>query len=79
MLRRFVNGVSENTSIDNINIADFSGQITVNDAQIIVVLGARCGTSNPNGQQDLIRGTRRQYATFTRLEAGNHAAYCLDS
>ena len=68
VLRRFVNGVSENTSIDNINIADFSGQITVNDAQ-----------SNPNGQQDLIRGTRRQYATFTRLEAGNHAAYCLDS
>ena len=79
VLRRFVNGVSENTSIDNINIADFSGQITVNDAQIIVVLGARCGTSNRNGQQDLIRGTRRQYATFTRLEAGNHAAYCLDS
>ena len=79
VLRRFVNGVSENTSIDNINIADFSGQITVNDAQIIVVLGARCGTSNPNGQPDLLRGTRRQYATFTRLEAGNHAAYCLDS
>ena len=74
VLRRFVNGVSENTSIDNINIADFSSQITVN-----VVLGARCGTSNPDGQQDLIRGTRRQYATFTRLEAGNHAAYCLDS
>ena len=79
VLRRFVNGVSENTSIDNINIADFSGQITVKDAQIIVVLGARCGTSNPDGKQDLISGTRRQYATFTRLEAGNHAAYCLDS
>lgn len=79
VLRRFVNGVSENTSIDSINIAGFSGRITVNDAQIIVVVGARCGASNPEGQQELIRGTRRQYATFTRLEAGNHAAYCLDS
>lgn len=78
-LKRFVSGISENTSPDNISVAGFSDSITVKDAQIIVVVGARCGESNTDGQQKLTRGTRRQYATFTRLEAGNHAAYCLDS
>ena len=78
-LKRFVSGISENTSPDNISVAGFNDSITVKDAHIIVVVGARCGESNTDGQQGLTRGTRRQYATFTRLEAGNHAAYCLDS
>jgi hypothetical protein cdiviTM7_02704 len=79
VLRRFVNGVSDNTDITKIEVRRYTETVTVGDASIIVISEAKCDASQPEGVQKLSKGTRRQYVTITKLESGNNAAYCLDA
>ena len=78
-LRQYATSVSENTNADSIQVRTFSANVTVDDSQIVIVTGARCAATGPNGAQTLTSGTRRQYVTITRLESGDHTSYCLES
>ena len=50
---------------------------TLDDGQIQVTLGTRCGASGTN--QELIEGTAREYTVFTKLESGDGAYFCQNS
>ncbi|WP_455132988.1 type II secretion system protein [Microbacterium aurum] len=49
----------------------------VQDGLIVVVPGAKCGTSTTS--QSFQRGAARQYAVVTKIEAGGGTAFCQDN
>lgn len=78
-LRAYVSGLSGNSEVNRITVANFTPTVNVEDGAIVVVLQAVCGEIGVNGgTQALNRGTLRQYATVTRLEQGN-STHCLSS
>jgi len=79
-LLTYAQNVSENT--DTIRIEDSLGNVTVADGEIVVVTGAKCGTSGATGDDAVYtveEGTTRQFVAITRLEASGGSAFCQDS
>ena len=78
-LQNYVSGLSGNTTLSNVTVVGYSASVSVADGEIKVVAGATCGDAGVNGaNQTLKKGTKRQYATFTRLEGGK-STYCLSA
>lgn len=78
ILRSYVNNLSDNSNKDNVKVQGFTNSVSPADADILVVTSAKCGESSSSSQQ-LTSGTRRQFATITKLEGGGGAYYCLNS
>lgn len=85
-LASYVTNVSDNTDKALITVVarPSSDAVQVSDAQVIVVTGAKCGTTGAKGSneyatQELEAGTKRQYVTVTLLEAGGGTSFCQDS
>lgn len=87
-LNQYVPNKSGNTTTITRVDRPTSNTISISDAQVIVVTGAKCGatgaaSSNAAGvrtaSQALLAGTARQYATITLLEGGNGTSFCQDS
>lgn len=77
-LSTYVTNKSDNTS--TITVKKYSdGVKKVDDANVIVVTGAKCAETNADGAVSFTQGTLRQYATVTKLESGSGSGYCLDS
>lgn len=79
-LQNYVTDVSDNTDKSKIAVTAYSGSLTVTpeDGVVTVVTGALCGDVN-GAEVKPAKGTLRQYATITRVEAAGGSAYCLDS
>ena len=83
-LQEYATELSDNTTPDQVVVKAYNASIPVSDAQIIVVPGAKCGStgkkdSNGSASQTLSKGTKRQYVTITLLEAGGGTSFCQDS
>lgn len=79
-LQQYARDLSDNTDPARLEVVvDGNLPTSVEDSQIRVVMGAKCGSVSPDGRFELEAGTVRQYATVTRLEGGSNSAYCLDS
>ncbi|HEU4830547.1 MAG TPA: prepilin-type N-terminal cleavage/methylation domain-containing protein [Candidatus Saccharimonadales bacterium] len=82
-LASYVEEVSENTLEVTVATTTGAQTILVDDGDIVVARGAKCGESSKNdseqGKQLLEKGNSRQYVVITRLEAGGGVAYCLDN
>lgn len=77
-LNQYVQNKSDNTT--TLKVMPYANAPTsVEDANVIVVLGAKCGEVGADGKVVFAKGTVRQYATVTRLEGGSGSGYCLDS
>lgn len=79
-LKKYVTNVSDNTTKDSIEVKSFADAKTVvpEDGMVVVVTGATCGSAD-GATQTPGKGTLRQYATITKIEAAGGSAYCLDS
>ncbi len=78
-LRAYITNLSGNSDVAHVLVRAYRNTMSVNDGEIIVVLRAQCGAAGANGAtQQLRQGTRRQYATITRLESGN-STYCMEA
>lgn len=82
-LSSYVEEVSENTTSVVVSTTSGAQTVLVDDGEIEVVQGAKCGESSKNddgqGKQTLDKGTSRQFVVITRLEAGGGTAFCLDN
>lgn len=79
-LLSYAQNVSENT--DAVRIENDLGPVTVADAEVVVVTGAKCGSPGATGDDAVYtveEGTTRQFVVITRLEASGGSAFCQDS
>lgn len=80
-LKTYVKNLSDNSDASKTDVKAYSSSmtsVTPDDGAITVVVGATCGTIN-GPKVDLGKGTLRQYATITKIEAADGTAYCLES
>lgn len=86
-LQSFVTNVSDNSDKANVTVVSYSAAtVPISDSEIKVVMGAKCGSTAkvgtgtpPSAPQGVQKGTKRQYATITLLEAGGGTSFCQDS
>lgn len=83
-IREYADNVSGNTDLEALTVqtaptADNTEVTLANDAEVRVYPEAKCNSVSAEGEVILDQGTKRQYATVTRLESGNSSGYCLDS
>ncbi len=79
-LQKYVTNLSDNSDKSKVKVVVFSSGMTITpaDSAITVVTSATCGNINGSSISPA-KGTLRQYATITRVEAAGGTAYCLDS
>lgn len=77
----YITSVSNNTT--NVIVTTYKASQAVTQGQLVVLTGAKCGTtgaaSNGTASETLTKGTSRQYAVVTFLEAGGGTTFCQDS
>ncbi len=83
-VQAYATNLSDNTTKTSITVQTTQADVTPTDAAIKIAVGSKCGAVTPaNGavasKVALTKGTIRQYATITKLEAASGTAYCLDS
>ena len=83
-IREYADNVSGNTDLAALTVVagptSGSTEYTIaDDAAVRVYTEAKCDSVSAEGKVTLSAGTKRQYATVTRLESGNSSGYCLDS
>lgn len=69
--------LSKYTNKDAVSIRAGESKVTLEDAQIRVVTGMKCGESSKE-QQQLVKGTSRQFAVVVLLEGGP-THFCQES
>ena len=79
-LQSYVTNLSDNSDKTKVAVSAYQAGMSVTpaDGVITVVTAATCGTAN-GAAISPGKGTLRQYATITRIEAAGGSAYCLDS
>lgn len=79
-LQTYVDNLSDNSDKAQVTVSAYTAgaKVTPADGVITVVTGAKCGTV-AGADVTPAKGTLRQYATITRVEAAGGSAYCLDS
>lgn len=81
-LSSYLDDLSDNSPKANVVVVNpvpaVNSTVSVSDGQIRVYQGRTCGASTVSNQV-LARGTTRQFAVVTKLEAGNGQHYCQTS
>ena len=83
-LREYATNISTNTDPAAMTVVARQAAIPIEQSQIKVVQGARCGDTgkaNSDGvaSQAVVEGTRNQFVVITYLEAGGGTSFCQET
>lgn len=78
-LRNYVDGLSDNSNVNEIVVRPNNNDFEPQDAIIYVRQGVKCGESTATQELTTQGATQRSYVVVTRLEAGGGTAFCQDN